>query len=193
MPRSGRRRTGRSDPFVPLEHIFPRPTRKGIRASPALFGGSSWPPPAYSPRTRLLYVLGSYFPMRFTVDSVYAARGGGDPFTHAYFRKLPDSLQYGVLSAVDVNTGHIRWQRRIGRHLMYGGALATESGLVFFGDSQGWLNALDAETGETLWRGRGGHGALGPPISYVVDGRQRIAVTSQRGLTVFGLPEPRGP
>jgi glucose dehydrogenase len=131
--------------------------------------------------------------MRFTVDSVYAARGGRDPFTHAYFRKLPDSLQYGVLSAVDVNTGHIRWQRRIGRHLMYGGALATESGLVFLGDSQGWLNALDAETGETLWRGRAGQGALGPPISYVVDGRQRIAVTSQRGLTVFGLPEPRSP
>lgn len=187
------RRTGRpirrSDPFIPLEHIFPRPTREGTRASPALFGGSSWPPPAYSPRSGLLYVLGSYFPMRFTVDSAYAARGGRDPFTHAVFRKLPDSLQHGVFSAIDVSTGHIRWQRRIGRHLMYGGALATEGGLVFLGDSQGWLNALDAETGEILWRGRAGRGALGPPISYVVDGRQRIAVTSQRGLTVFGLPE----
>jgi PQQ-dependent dehydrogenase (methanol/ethanol family) len=191
------RRTGRqirrSHPFIPLENIFPAPTRDGTRASPAVFGGSSWPPPAYSPRTGLLYVLGSYMPMRFVIDSAHASTGDRDPLTHAHFERLPDSLQFGVFSAIDVNTGRIRWQKKVPRHLMYGGALATEGGLVFFGDPQGWLNALDAETGRTLWRGRVARGYVGPPISFLVEGHQRIAITSQRGLRVFGLRAPRGP
>jgi alcohol dehydrogenase (cytochrome c) len=60
---------------------------------------------------------------------------------------------------------------------------------VFFGDAEGSLNALDAETGATLWRQRVDDDYLGPPISFLVGGRQRIAVTTERGLTVFGLPE----
>jgi alcohol dehydrogenase (cytochrome c) len=73
---------------------------------------------------------------------------------------------------------------------MYGGVLATEGGLVFFGDARGELNALDARTGRQLWRGKVGRGPLGPPISFSVNGHQRIAITSQQGLAVFGLPEP---
>lgn len=184
------RRTGRqirrSEPFVPLENIFPVPTPQGTRAAPAVRGGSSWPPPAYSPRTGLLYVLGSHIPMRFIRDSAQAAHGNPDPFTYARFEKLPESSQHGIFSAIDMNTGRIRWQKRVGRHLMYGGALATEGDLVFFG-AQGWLTALDAESGRTLWRGRAGKGVLGPPVSFLSEGRQRIAVTSHEGVTVFGL------
>ena len=190
------RRTGRqlrrSDPFIPLENIFPTPTLDGTRASPGVFGGSNWPPPAYSPRTGLLYVLGSYMPMRFVLDSAHASTGERDPFAYAHFEKLPDSLRFGIFSAIDVNTGRIRWQKKVRGHLMYGGALATEAGLVFFGSSQGWLYALDSETGRTLWRGRAARGFVGPPISFLVEGHQRIAITSQRGLMVFGLPA-RGP
>jgi outer membrane protein assembly factor BamB len=72
---------------------------------------------------------------------------------------------------------------------MYSGALATEGGLVFFGDAEGWLNVLDASSGATLWRRKVDDGYLGPPISFLVDGRQRIAVTTKRGVTVFGLPD----
>jgi alcohol dehydrogenase (cytochrome c) len=187
------RRTGRqirrSDPFIPLENIFPAPTRGGTRTSPAIRGGSNWPPPAYSPVTGLLYVLGSYVPMLFTLDS---AQKSGEPFTHAVFKKFQsDSLGFGTLTAIDVSTGKIRWQKKVPQHLRYSGALATEGGLVFFGDAHGWLNALDAATGETLWRYRVDDSTLGPPISFLVDGHQRIAVTSRRGVTVFGLPQRR--
>lgn len=185
------RRTGRlirrSEPFVPLANIFPRPTREGALSSPGVFGGSSWPPAAYAPETGLLYVLGSHLPMRYARDSVHGT--DADPFVHARFHRVPGIAQYGVLSALDVATGRIRWQRRARKHLMYGGALATAGGLVFYGDPQGWLNALDAVTGDSLWRGRAAHGPLGPPVTFEVDGRQRIAVTSQSGLTLFGLPD----
>jgi alcohol dehydrogenase (cytochrome c) len=184
------RRTGkqirRSDAFIPQENIFPTPTREGTPASPAVRGGSNWPPPAYSRITGLLYVLGSYIPMLFVLDS---AQKEGEAFAHAVFQKLRDRETFGTFTAIDVNTGKIRWQRKTPRHLMYSGALATEGGLVFFGDADGWLNALDARSGATLWRRQVDESYLGPPISFLLDGRQRIAVTTKRGVTVFGLPD----
>jgi alcohol dehydrogenase (cytochrome c) len=183
------RRIRRSDPFVPVERVFAAPTAEGVRVSPGYRGGASWPPPAFSPRTGLLYVLGSHIPMRLQLDSVRAAGvGRADPFTYPHYVQLPDSEWYGLVSAVDVNTGRIRWQRRVRHHLMYSGALATEGGLVFYGDPQGGLNAADAMTGRMLWRAQVARAALGPPITFQVDGHQRIAVTSQSGVAVFGLP-----
>jgi alcohol dehydrogenase (cytochrome c) len=105
----------------------------------------------------------------------------------ARFDLLPDSLNFGTFSAVDVATGRIRWQRKVPDQLMFGGAVATGGGLVFLGRSQGVLEALDAETGELLWQVKAGRGNLGPPISFQVGDHQRIAVTSRDGLTVYGL------
>ncbi len=184
------RRTGRpirrSDPFIPQKNVFPTPTRAGTLASPGDRGGNNWPPLAYSRATGLLYVLGSYVPMLFVLDS---AQKDGEAFTNTIFKTIPGKETFGTVTAIDVNTGKIRWQRKTPRHLRYSGALATEGGLVFFGDAEGWLNALDAETGATLWRQQVDDAYLGPPITFLVDGHQRIAVTTERGLTVFGLPE----
>ena len=46
---------------------------------------------------------------------------------------------------------------------------------------------MDAETGKSVWRYELGKGAIGPPITFMVDGKQRVAVTSTDGVTVFGL------
>jgi alcohol dehydrogenase (cytochrome c) len=185
------RRTGRqvrrSDAIMPLENIFPTPSLQGTRSSPGTRGGANWPPPAYSPRTGLMYVLGSYVPMLFVIDTSAKTGKNGEAFKNAHFTKLDDSLHYGTLSAIDVATGKIRWQRRAPRNLMFGGAVATEGGLVFYGDIEGYLNGLDAETGETVWRDRAAKGYLGPPITFQVDGHQRIAIVSRRGVTVYGL------
>jgi hypothetical protein len=89
-----------------------------------------------------------------------------------------DSARFGIVSAVDVRTGLIRWQKKVPGHLLYGGALVTAGGLMFFGENSGWLNALF----------RAAEGNMGPPISFLVDGHQRIAITSRQGLTVLGLP-----
>jgi glucose dehydrogenase len=186
------RRTGRqvrrSDPIMPLEHIFPAGSRTGVPTSPGVRGGANWPPPAYSPRTGLLYVLGSYVPMRFVVDTTI---NGGDPYSTGYFVEMPDSLSYGTFSAIDPATGRIRWQRRAKGHLMYGGAVVTDGGVVFYGDIQGYLNALDAETGDSLWRGRAAKGYVGPPIAFRLDGHDRIAIASRDGLVMYGLSGER--
>ena len=182
------RRTGRqvrrSDAVMPLENIFPRASRAGVLASPGVRGGANWPPPAYSPRTGLLYVLGSYVPMRFLVDT---AINGGDPYSSGYFVELPDTNTFGTVSAIDPATGKIRWQVKAHRQLMYGGAVVTDSGLLFYGDIQGFLYALDAGTGEILWRDRAAKGYVGPPIVFRLDGQDRVAITSREGIVVYGL------
>jgi PQQ-dependent dehydrogenase (methanol/ethanol family) len=185
--RSGRQ-IRRSDPIMPLENIFPRATREGVRASPGVRGGANWPPPAYSPRTGLLYVLGSYVPMRFVVDT---AINGGDGYSSGYFVELPDTLGFGTVSAIDPATGKIRWQHRAHRHLMYGGAVVTDGGVLFYGDIQGYLYALDAATGETLWQDRAAKGYVGPPIAFRLDGHDRVAITSRDGIVVYGLDGKR--
>ena len=185
------RRTGRqvrrSDAFIPLENIFPTPTPQGVRTSPGTRGGANWAPPAYSPRTGLFYVLGTYAPMMFTSDSAAGGRPGPTRFKGARFTALPDSVSYGTLSAIDVRTGAIRWQVRTPRNGLVGGVLATEGDLVFYSDIQGYLNALDAATGRILWRDRAGKSPLSPPISFQVNGHQHLAVCSWQGLAIYGL------
>jgi alcohol dehydrogenase (cytochrome c) len=183
------RQLRRSDPFVPLENIFPAPTRAGTRTSPGTKGGANWPPPAYSPRTGSMYVLASHIPMNFMLDTTVSATEDGMLFAFAHFERIPDSPTFGTFSAIDVATGRIRWQRKVPGQLMFGGAAATAGDLVFFGRSQGLLEAVDAETGQLLWEYKVGKGSLGPPVTFQLDGHQRIAVTSREGVTVFGLGE----
>jgi alcohol dehydrogenase (cytochrome c) len=106
------------------------------------------------------------------------------------FIEVKNAGRFGTFTAVDAATGKIRWQHKVNMPLMLGGALATAGGLVFFPEPP-YLNALDAETGKPVWRyalDKGGDkAALGPPITFMVDGQQRLAITSSRGVTVFGL------
>jgi outer membrane protein assembly factor BamB len=106
------------------------------------------------------------------------------------FSHLPDD-PYGLVSAIDVDSGKLVWQHRVEEHLTYGGALATGGDLVFFGEKSGHLTALDAKTGVTLWRYQVDGDVLGPPISFSVAGEQRVAVVTRHGVVTFGLPSRR--
>jgi len=191
------RRTGkllrRSEPFVPIQNVFARPTAEGVRTAPGTRGGSNWPSTAYSPVTGAMYVLGSYIPMIYKIDSAAMAEAGARqpdvaPPILARFSEFEKDGRFGTFTAVDVATGKIRWQHKVHSPLMLGGALATAGGLVFFPEP-GFLNALDAETGKPVWRYEMEKGVVGPPITFMVDGKQRLAVTSPRGVTVFGLTD----
>ncbi|MFL5518495.1 MAG: pyrroloquinoline quinone-dependent dehydrogenase [Gemmatimonadales bacterium] len=194
------RRTGarllRSEPFVPLKNIFPRPTSEGAVTSPGNHGGSGWPAAAYSPATGALYVLGTYDPMSYRVDTTaIRAADARTPHTREHpgkhlFGKWEHGKgteKFGTVTAVDVSTGKIRWQYKTPVKLMDGGALATGSGLVFFTQPHS-IVALDAQTGALVWRhDLGERFVLGPPISFLDHGRQRIAITSDLGITALGL------
>ena len=63
---------------------------------------------------------------------------------------------------------------------MIGGAMSTAGGLVFYGDPHGSLRALDAKTGEVLWKFDVGTGMAQSPITYMINGKQYLAVVAGR-------------
>ncbi len=68
------------------------------------------------------------------------------------------------------------------------GLLATGGGLVFTGDSDGYLIALDARTGKVLWHFQTGAEIKAPPISYSLRGKQYIAIAAGPNLIAFQTP-----
>jgi len=70
-----------------------------------------------------------------------------------------------------------------------GGTLATGGNLVFHGTGAGEFAAFNASTGDKLWHVDVQRGITAPPITYTVNGEQRIAVlVGYGGLASFGLP-----
>jgi alcohol dehydrogenase (cytochrome c) len=186
------RRTGkrliRSEPLVPQHNLFAAPTPEGTRSAPSGYGGTNWSPIAYSPRTGLVYVVAMHDEMTFVLDPA-PYRGDGVRYLGGSMVGGPDSAKWGVVQAVDPATGTIRWTARWPHPLHQSGTLATGGDLVFFGEPEGELVALDARTGSRLWSHRVAAKLQAPPISYMLDGRQYVAVVSPDGVVAFGLPD----
>ena len=66
--------------------------------------------------------------------------------------------------------------------------MATAGGLVFSGSNEGNFFALDASTGKALWQFQTGGFIRAAPITYMVDGKQRVAIVSNNAVIVFALP-----
>ena len=89
---------------------------------------------------------------------------------------IPSEEQWGNVTAVDYNTGKIRWQVKTPQP-MIGGVLATAGGLVFTGEGNGRSRPTTRATA-VLWRFHAGAGVNAPPSSYTVDGKQYIVVAA---------------
>src|ERR1700681_1104458 len=167
----------RSDPYVRMTpNMFSQPTHKGPVMLPGANGGAEWSPPAYSPDTHYVYVLGMDQLMRFSTQPEAYQKGRirlGSAFTNVE----PHGIQDGRFVAIDTETGKIAWTYMTPQPLI-GGALATAGNLVFFGEGNGWFDALDAKAGNRLWRYNLGAGVNAPPVSYEVNGQQYIAVAA---------------
>lgn len=167
----------KSDPYVAFtKNAFSQPTKTGVVMLPGANGGSEWSPPAYSPKTHYVYVLGMDQLMNFQTQPATNTKGAlrlGSAFTNV----APHGVQDGRFVAIDTETGKIAWTKLTDQPLM-GGALATAGNLVFFGEGNGDFNALNAQTGEKLWHYNLGAGVNAPPVTYEVNGVQYIAVAA---------------
>jgi glucose dehydrogenase len=87
----------------------------------------------------------------------------------------------GAFIAWDATTGTKKWE--VKENLpAYGGALATAGDVVFYGTMEGWLKAINANTGQVLWKFRTPSGIIGNPMTYMgPDGKQYVAVLSGVG------------
>jgi len=154
---------------------------------PSLWGGKDWPPAAYSPRTKMLYIpanenlCGSLSgkPMDYVPGQLYLGAGLED----IGLTMFPNSDHVGELQAWDMTTGKRAWSHPFAKSQLWGPVLATAGDLVFMGGTNDRsFRAFDAKTGKVLWEQTTNSGVTGVPVSYEVDGVQYIAVQSGWGV-----------
>jgi alcohol dehydrogenase (cytochrome c) len=164
-----------SEAMVPQENMWVLPTKDGARMLPGANGGVEWSPMSTDPRLGLAYAINLHQPMTYHVDS--APYPQGKLWLGGAFKVIPTEEQWGNVTAVDYNTGKIRWQVKTPQP-MIGGILTTAGGLVFTGEGNGWFRAYDSGTGAILWSFQAGAGVNAPPSSYTVEGKQYIVVAA---------------
>lgn len=175
----------KSDPFVPQSNLFAKASREGTVLYPGILGGANWSPVAVNADSQTVYVAGIHAPVRYTLHET-PARNGGTPIRYAS-SELTDEPRWGVLSAIDLTNGKIRWQQKTAQPLV-GGVLATGGGLLFMGEGDGHFNAYDAANGKLLWQDKAEAGVNAPPITYEIDGVQYVAVAAG-GNSLFGYKQ----
>ena len=162
-----------SEAMVDQTGMWTLPTAEGAKMLPGANGGVEWSPMSVNPDLNLTYAINLHQPMTYHVES--SPYPDGKLWLGGAFKIIPGSEQFGNVTAVDYNTGKIKWQKKTPQP-MIGGALATAGGLVFTGEGDGWFRAYDAENGDVLWSFFAGAGVNAPPASYSVDGKQYIVV-----------------
>jgi PQQ-dependent dehydrogenase (methanol/ethanol family) len=163
-----------SEAMIPQENMWVLPTPEGKRMLPGANGGVEWSPMAINPRLRLAYAANLHQPMTYHVEPAEYP-GGSKLWLGGAFKVIPTEKQWGRLSAVSVDTGKVVWQHDTPQPLI-GGLLATAGGLVFNGEGNGEFAAYDAKSGKKLWSFQCGAGVNAPATSFMVGGKQYIAV-----------------
>lgn len=164
-----------SEAMVPQEDMWALPTKDGQRMLPGANGGVEWSPMTTDTNLGLVYAINLHQPMTYHVES--SPYPEGKLWLGGAFKVIPTEEQWGNVSAVDYNTGKIRWKAKT-QQPMIGGIMATAGGVVFAGEGNGMFKAYDSATGNTLWKFQAGAGVNAPPVSYTVDGKQYIAVAA---------------
>ena len=166
------------------------PTEDGEVTCPDLRGGTNFWPPSFDPETGLFYVNAREGCMTFFAwEQEYIP---GQRYTGGagqYIRDDPDMPHYGALRALNPATGERVWEFRYPTP-SGAGLLTTASGLIFTGDEQGNLIALNSRSGEPLWSYQMGATLWGTSaITYMVDGRQYVLAPAGTNLTAWALFE----
>jgi len=147
---------------------------------PSAMGGKNQQPVAFSPRTGLFYVPSNNLCMDY--EGVEVKYQAGQPYVGAIVvSKAGPGGHRGEFLAWDPVAGKKVWGIKEPLSA-WGGALATAGDVVFYGTMEGWLKAVNAKTGDVLWKFKTPSGIIGNPMTYVgPDGKQYVAVLSGIG------------
>jgi PQQ-dependent dehydrogenase (methanol/ethanol family) len=184
-------KTGRPIEDESLRPAVGRVVRGVCPASP---GGKDWQPTAYSPHTGLIYIPANNLCMDYEgVESNYIA---GTPFVGANVKMYAGpGGNRGEFTAWDPVSRRKAWSIKES-FPVWSGVVVTASDVAFYGTMDGWFKALNARTGELLWKFKVGSGIVGQPITYKgPDGKQYVAILAGvggwSGAIVAGALDPR--
>lgn len=152
-----------------------------ILSIPGHGGGADWNHQSFSHSTGLMYTGFGYVA---SAHSLTESSNGLRP---------PGEYQTGGIVAVDPGSNRVVWKKRMPYSLAHGnGILTTASDLLFIGQPDGNLLALDARSGRELWRFQTGAAISASPVSYEIDGVQYIAIYAGGTGIPYGNSAPRG-
>ena len=194
----------KQEPFKSLDEATGRPTYdpskipgtgKTVTFCPGLWGGKDWPPEAFNPKTRLLYVPSNQNLCSELGGAPMEKRSPGELWIGVPIDVILTSLRLdkgvdtskpvpiGQLQAWNVDTGKLAWKHDYMDTATWGPVLTTGGDLVFTGGTADRMfRAFNAKTGEKLWEFPTSSGVNGVPSSFAVDGQQYIAVQSGWGV-----------
>ena len=148
---------------------------------PAALGTKDEQPAAYSPDTKLFYVPTNHVCMDY--EPFRVAYTAGQPYVGATLSMYPAPNSHGGMGnfiAWDAGKGEIVWSLPE-QFSVWSGALATKGGIVFYGTLEGYLKAVDAKTGDELYKFKTPSGIIGNVMAYQHDGKEYIGVLSGVG------------
>lgn len=173
----------KSEAFVPQKNMFSAPTEAGVEIYPGVLGGANWSPVSLDDSRRLVFIAGIHWPISYTLHNLKAT-DSQPALQYSSMSPRYEVPRYGLLSAINIDTGKLVWQHKTANPLI-GGVLSTDSGVVFTGSGDSKLMAFSASDGKLLWTGDADAGVNAPPISYRVGNKQYIAVVTG-GNKLFG-------
>jgi alcohol dehydrogenase (cytochrome c) len=168
-------------------------TKQGIATCPAGGGGANFQAQSYNPMTKLFYarvsdscgIYTSHDDPLGAAGNRWFGRGTPSEKARAQLAELTKGYETGVfIRAIDPFTGKKVWDlpAPAGRS----GVLSTASGLVFLGGGGGLL-VVDAKTGKPFWNVNIAQTTQGSPMTYMVGGKQYIALAGTSSITAYVL------
>ena len=151
---------------------------------PSWWGGKNWPPIAFNPQTRMIYVpANENLCATLTGSDVQYSPGLSFTGSTNTLYIHPDATHIGEVQAWNVDTGKRVWTHTFAKSANWGPMLTTAGGLVFSGGTNDRMfRAFDAKNGKVLWERPTNSGVMGVPVSFAIDGKQYVAVQSGFGI-----------
>ena len=152
-------------------------------ACPSSAGGKDWHSMTYHPPSGLIIAPLSQTCLENAAREIALVQGGGGVGASRKFFEMPGTNgNLGKVGAYDVDTMEEVWSHQQ-RASLHTGTISTGGDEVFVGDLDRRFKALDVSTGKTLWETRLGTSVQGHPVSFAIEGKQYIAVTTALGGT----------